>query len=68
MEIETNCAEFLVLVNSEEQYSIWPAHSPIPAGWHEVGQRGSNEACVAYVSRVWTDMRPKSLRDTLEEP
>lgn len=55
--------ETLVLINDEDQYSVWPAHRPVPAGWREAGPRGSHEDGVAYISRVWTDMRPKSLRE-----
>ena len=53
---------YKVVVNHEEQYSIWPEGQVIPAGWHERGQSGSKEACLAYINKVWTDMRPLSLR------
>lgn len=53
---------FLVVVNHEEQYSIWPVDQTIPTGWRDVGQKGSKEACLAYINQVWTDMRPLSLR------
>lgn len=58
-------AVFKVLVNDEEQYSLWPADLPVPAGWAETGQQGSKQDCDEYVNRVWTDMRPKSLRDAM---
>ncbi|HET9929075.1 MAG TPA: MbtH family NRPS accessory protein [Polyangiaceae bacterium] len=58
---------YTVLVNQEEQYSIWPADSEIPAGWSEVGKRGNKEECLAHIGRVWTDMRPLSLRKWLAE-
>jgi MbtH protein len=54
---------FTVVINDEEQYSIWPTFKAIPPGWREVGQRGSQDACLAYINEVWTDMRPKTLRD-----
>jgi MbtH protein len=54
---------FTVVMNDEEQYSIWPMLKDIPLGWREVGQRGPKDACLAYINEVWTDMRPKSLRD-----
>ena len=55
-----------VVMNTEEQYSIWPAHKPIPAGWHSVGQRGLKAPCLEYIKSVWTDMRPLSLRTQTE--
>jgi MbtH protein len=57
-----------VVVNDEEQYSIWFADRQPPAGWREVGKEGSKEECLAYIDEVWTDMRPKSLRERMEEP
>lgn len=60
---------FYVLVNGEEQHSLWPAFAEIPAGWrvvHGVPGRGASRAdCLAYVERSWTDLRPKSLRDAM---
>jgi MbtH protein len=53
---------FVVVVNHEEQYSIWPANRPVPAGWSLTGQPGSKEECLALVRTLWTDMRPLSLR------
>lgn len=55
-----------VLVNDEEQYSLWPGYLPTPGGWKETGVSGSREECLAYVREVWTDMRPRSLRDQME--
>jgi MbtH protein len=57
---------FQVLVNHEEQYSLWPADREIPGGWTQVGPIGSKEEAMAYVREVWTDMRPKSLREAME--
>lgn len=54
--------EFRVVVNGEEQYSIWPVDLALPEGWREEGARGSREECLAHVGQVWTDMRPLSLR------
>jgi MbtH protein len=51
-----------VVVNDEEQYSIWPASRRIPAGWHHVGVTGSEEECLAWIGTYWTDLRPLSLR------
>ncbi|WP_018682962.1 MbtH family protein [Actinokineospora enzanensis] len=59
-------ATYCVLVNSEDQYSLWPAHREIPAGWRAEGTRGSKDHCTAHVDRVWTDMRPRSLREQMD--
>jgi MbtH protein len=53
---------FTVVVNDEEQFSIWPADREPPAGWHTVGVTGSRDECLDHIERVWTDMRPRSLR------
>jgi MbtH protein len=52
-----------VVVNDEEQYSIWPADSPLPDGWEAVGKRGSKDECLDHIEEVWTDLRPRSLRE-----
>jgi MbtH protein len=54
--------ELEVVMNHEEQYSLWPADRPLPDGWRAVGHRGKRADCLAYVERVWTDMRPLGLR------
>ena len=56
---------FFVLVNDEEQHSLWPAFADIPVGWRKVFGEAGREECLAYVEEHWTDIRPKSLRDTL---
>jgi MbtH protein len=56
-----------VVVNFEEQYSIWPADREIPPGWREAGKQGTKADCLAYFKEVWTDMRPLSLRQKMEE-
>ena len=53
---------YVVVVNHEEQYSIWPEYRDLPAGWTRVDKTGSKEECLAYIQQVWTDMRPLSLR------
>ncbi|MET8336063.1 MULTISPECIES: MbtH family protein [Streptosporangium] len=53
---------FLVLANDEEQHSLWPGHLPVPAGWRTVHGEDSREACLEYVERTWTDLRPLSAR------
>ena len=54
---------YRVVVNHEEQYSIWPDGRDTPAGWSLVGGAGSKDQCLAYIREAWTDMRPKSLRE-----
>ncbi|MFA1547966.1 MbtH family protein [Actinomadura chokoriensis] len=54
--------EFTVVVNDEEQYSIWPSERTVPAGWREVGVRGPKRDCLSHIDEVWTDMRPLSVR------
>lgn len=58
---------FAVIMNHEEQYSIWPAHRELPLGWQPVGKTGTKQECLAYIEEVWTDMRPLSLRRKMEE-
>jgi MbtH protein len=53
---------YKVVVNDEEQYSVWPADRELPAGWHDAGKSGTKAECLAHVEQVWTDMTPKSLR------
>ncbi|HEY4027249.1 MAG TPA: MbtH family NRPS accessory protein [Candidatus Dormibacteraeota bacterium] len=57
---------YKVVVNHEEQYSIWFADREPPAGWREVGKEGLKAECLEYVNDVWTDMRPLSLRKQME--
>jgi MbtH protein len=58
---------YKVVVNHEEQYSIWFADREAPAGWREVGKSGTKAECLAHIKEVWTDMRPLSLRKQMEE-
>ena len=58
---------FEVVVNHEEQYSIWPAEREVPLGWRLVGKRGPKADCLAYIEEVWVDMRPLSLREAMGE-
>lgn len=57
---------YKVVVNDEDQYSIWEADRPNPAGWHDVGVSGEKDECLAHIDRVWTDMRPRSLREAMD--
>jgi MbtH protein len=58
-------AVYLVVRNDEEQYSIWWADRDVPTGWTPEGTSGSKQDCLAHISRIWTDMRPRSLREQM---
>jgi uncharacterized protein YbdZ (MbtH family) len=58
---------YSVVVNHEEQYSIWPSHRDIPLGWRLVGKTGRKDECLEYIDSAWMDMRPLSLRKHMEE-
>jgi MbtH protein len=64
---EDNDTIYLVVINHEEQYSIWPEYRDIPKGWQTVGKSGKKTECLNYIEEVWTDMRPLSLRRQMEE-
>jgi MbtH protein len=64
---EEDTTIYKVVVNAEEQYSIWPAHRDNPLGWNDVGKQGTKQEALAYIKEVWTDMRPLSLRKKMEE-
>lgn len=66
MAFDREDAVYKVLVNGEEQYSLWPDYKEVPVGWREVGPRGSKADCLAYVEANWTDMRPLSLRQKMD--
>ena len=57
---------FTVVVNHEEQYSLWPAGCPVPADWEIVSEPHSREACLDWIDTNWTDMRPASLRAAMD--
>jgi MbtH protein len=65
-ESEEDQTIYKVVINHEEQYSIWPAHKENPLGWRDVGKQGLKEECLAYIKEVWTDMRPLSLRKQMD--
>ncbi len=67
MEEQEDKTIYKVVVNHEEQYSIWPADRENPLGWKDVGKSGLKDECLAYIKEVWTDMRPLSLRKKMEE-
>jgi len=53
---------YRVVVNAEEQYSIWPIDRELPAGWNDAGKSGTKEECMAYIQEIWVDFRPINLR------
>ncbi len=57
---------YLVVVNDEEQYSIWPDYRAMPPGWRAAGKAGLKQECLDYIKEVWTDMRPLSLRKKMD--
>ena len=59
--------EYQVLVNHEEQYSLWPGFKEIPKGWEQVGPVGTKDECLAWVEEVWTDITPLSVRRQMQE-
>jgi MbtH protein len=58
---------YRVVLNHEEQYSIWPADREAPSGWKDAGKTGTKEECLSFVDEVWTDMRPLSLRQAMSQ-
>ncbi len=67
MSTEEDNTRYKVVVNHEEQYSIWPVDRENPLGWKEAGKEGTKAECLDYIKEVWTDMRPLSLRKKMEE-
>jgi len=60
-------ALYKVVVNHEEQYSLWPADQENPPGWRDAGKSGAKAECLAYIQDVWTDMRPLGLRNKMAQ-
>ena len=58
---DDEAGRFVVLVNDEEQYSLWPAHLDVPGGWRTHGSEGSRQECLDVIEKEWVDMRPASL-------
>ena len=63
---ESRDVQYQVVVNIEEQYSIWVVGRPIPNGWRAIGVQGSKSACLDHIAKVWTDMRPLSVRRQMD--
>jgi MbtH protein len=64
---DQDSTEYKVVVNHEEQYSIWPSYRENPLGWTDAGKSGTKAQCLEYIEEAWTDMRPLSLRKKMEE-
>ena len=62
---EDESASYLVLRNLEEQYSLWPARNIVPAGWSIAFPANTRQACLDWINHTWSDMRPRSLRDSM---
>jgi MbtH protein len=62
---DTENPQYKVVVNDEGQYSIWAVDRPNPDGWRDAPKNGSKSECLAYIKEVWTDMRPLSLRNKM---
>lgn len=58
---------YKVVRNDEEQYSIWPAYKDLPLGWYAEGTSGRKQECLDHIAKIWTDMRPLSLRKRMDE-
>jgi MbtH protein len=63
---EEDTTVYKVVLNDEEQYSIWPAERENAPGWRDAGKSGPKAECLAWIKEVWTDMRPLSLRKRME--
>jgi len=62
-----HCESWRVVINLEDQHSIWPTSKAIPPGWSEGGKEGTKEECLNYIKEVWVDMRPRSLRELMDK-
>lgn len=60
-------SEYKVVVNHEDQYSIWPMELDMPTGWRSAGKSGTKQECLDYIETIWTDMRPLSLREAMAD-
>ncbi|MEO7021087.1 MAG: MbtH family protein [Ktedonobacteraceae bacterium] len=67
VDYQDDTTQYKVVLNHEEQYSIWPVARPNPLGWQDAGKIGFKPECLAYINEVWTDMRPLSLRKHMAE-
>jgi MbtH protein len=63
---DDNDGSFMVLVNDEEQYSLWPSFAAVPEGWSVALDETSREECMQFIKLTWKDLRPKSLRESMK--
>lgn len=63
--IKADTTSYKVVMSEDDQYTIWPAFKQSPPGWREVGKEGSQEECLAHIQSLWTDMRPRRLREKM---
>jgi MbtH protein len=63
--LEDDSKKYTAVLNAEEQYSLWPTDREAPNGWTRVGPEGTRQEVLAYIEQVWTDMRPRSLREAM---
>ncbi|MBN3818602.1 MbtH family NRPS accessory protein [Paraburkholderia sp. Se-20369] len=64
--VDEDASQYVVVVNDEDQYSIWPHARALPAGWQPAGEPASKAQCLAHIEAVWRDMRPRSLRQAMD--
>jgi len=64
-QVSSDVISYRVVLNDEEQYSIWPLHKRNASGWLDAGFAGTQQECLAYIETVWTDLRPRSVREHL---
>ena len=67
MSEDEDTTEYVAVISGEDQYSIWPSDRELPFGWSEAGKRGTRAEVLAWIEQVWTDMRPQSLREQMEQ-
>jgi MbtH protein len=65
--MERSHAIYRVIINGEQQYSVWPANRDLQPGWQDTGKNGSKDECLAYIQEVWIDMRPSSQRGHIDQ-
>ncbi len=63
---EEDLTTYQVVINNEEQYSIWPDFKEIPVGWRAVGKSGNKDGCLEYIKEIWSDMRPLNVRKQMD--
>ena len=67
MNVSEDDTVYMVIMDREEQYRIWPSDRPLPFGWEATSKQGTQQECIDYIEEVWTDRRPRSLREKMDE-